>query len=249
MHIPDGFLTPRVWVPLDIVSIGAVSYALRRISEVLEEKAIPLMGVLAAFVFAAQMLNIPVGGGTSGHFLGGALAGALLGPWGGLTVMTVVLIVQCFLFQDGGLAALGTNIFNMGILGAMGGAFIYRTLARIRPQRGGHFAAGFIAGWLAMVVSAVSCASQLAISGVVTWRAGVWFIVGSHALLGFIEGAVTGSVLQALSRSRPDLLDMPQFRVRRNDWLVWGCLLTLVIFLVPYASKSPDAVQRLLNRR
>src|SRR5882672_1407279 len=136
MHIPDGFLSPRVWAPLDVVSGSLVIYGVRHVSKTFEEKAVPLMGVLAAFVFAGQMINIPVAGGTSGHFLGGALAGALLGPWAGLIVMTVVLVVQCFLFQDGGVAALGANVFNMGVLGAMGGAFVYRTaLAVLRGSR------------------------------------------------------------------------------------------------------------------
>src|SRR5438105_2307418 len=126
MHIPDGFLAPRVWVSLDIVSGAFVAVGLRRVSAAFEEKAVPLMGVLAAFVFAGQMINIPVAGGTSGHFLGGALAGALLGPWAGLMVMSGVLLAQCLLFQDGGVAALGANIFNMGVLGAMGGTIFYR---------------------------------------------------------------------------------------------------------------------------
>src|SRR5947207_1896771 len=99
MHIPDGFLAPRVWVALDAVSGSFVALAVRRVTAAFEEKAVPLMGVLAAFVFAGQMINIPVAGGTSGHFLGGALVGALLGPWAGLMVMTVVLLVQCLVFQ------------------------------------------------------------------------------------------------------------------------------------------------------
>src|SRR5689334_13939463 len=115
MHIPDGFLSPPVWGTFDAVSGCCVLFAIRQVGRRLEEKAIPLLGVLSAFVFAAQLINLPVAGGTSAHFLGAALVGILLGPWAGLTIMTVVLLVQCFLFQDGGVAALGANIFDMGI--------------------------------------------------------------------------------------------------------------------------------------
>src|SRR5450631_4075287 len=129
MHIPDGFLSPPVWGAMDIISGSFLIVGLRRLSRRIEERAIPLMGVLSAFVFAAQMINLPVAGGTSAHFLGAALVGILLGPWTGLTVMTVVLMVQCFLFQDGGAAALGANIFNMGMIGSFGSYTVYRVLA------------------------------------------------------------------------------------------------------------------------
>src|SRR6266404_5600011 len=132
MHIPDGFLNPPVWGTLDIVSGIWVTAAVRQVGRRVEEKAIPLMGVLSAFVFAAQMINLPIGGGVSAHFLGGTLVGILLGPWAGLTVMTVVLVVQCFLFQDGGVAALGANVFNMGVIGSFGSHFLYRFFARLK---------------------------------------------------------------------------------------------------------------------
>src|SRR5262249_21344750 len=162
-----------------------------------EEKVVPLMGVLAAFVFAGQMINIPVAGGTSGHFLGGALVGALLGPWAGLIVITVVLMIQCFLFQDGGGMALGANVFNMGVLGALGGALLYRAGMNLFPGRRKIFWSGFCAGWFAMVVSAISCTSQLAYSKVVSWSTGFSLIVGIHAALGVVEGLVTGGVLES----------------------------------------------------
>ena len=205
MHIPDGFLAPRVWGPLDVVSGSVVAFSLKKVSAAFEEKAVPLMGVLAAFIFAAQMINLPVAGGTSGHFLGGALAGALLGPWAGLIVISVVLVIQCFLFQDGGVAALGANIFNMGIVGAMGGALLYRAGTGIFRGRRRMFWSGFWAGWLAMVISAFSCAAQLCLSKVVSWLTGLSLIVGVHAVLGILEGIVTGTVLESLAKSRPDL--------------------------------------------
>ena len=210
MHIPDGFLTPPVWGTMDVFSGAFLASALRRVGRQVEENAIPLMGVLSAFVFAAQMINLPIAGGTSAHFLGAALVGILLGPWAGLTVIAVVLLVQCILFQDGGAAALGANLFDMGIIGSMGSYYAYQALAlTIRGPRS-VFWAGFWASWITVFVSSLSCAAMLAISGVVSWKLGLWVISGVHAVLGLLEGIVTGTVLQAISRARPDLFDRPK---------------------------------------
>jgi cobalt/nickel transport system permease protein len=247
MHIPDGFLNPRVWVPLDVVSVSFVAVALRRVSAAFEEKAVPLMGVVAAFIFAGQMINIPVAGGTSGHFLGGALAGSLLGPWAGLMIMTVVLVVQCFLFQDGGVAALGANIFNMGILGAMLGAALYRLGLQIFKGPRRVFWAGAVAGWMTMVVSAFSCAVQLGVSHVISWSAGLGIIVGLHTVMGILEGLVTGGVLESLGKSRPDLLRFEHRPFTKRDWAVWLLVLAVLGALVPFSSEVPDALQKLLG--
>jgi cobalt/nickel transport system permease protein len=209
MHIPDGFLTPRVWGSLDIVSGAFVAVGLRRTSETLQERSIPMMGVLSAFVFAAQMLNLPVAGGTSGHFLGGALVGILLGPWIGLIVMAVILVVQCFLFQDGGVAALGANIFNMGFLGSFVSAYIYRGLLPLMRGSRPRFWAGFATAWITIVLSSLSCAGELAISGVISWGMGLSIIGGVHVVLGLLEGFLTGTVLESLAKTRPDLLKLP----------------------------------------
>jgi cobalt/nickel transport system permease protein len=247
MHIPDGFLTPRVWVALDVVSASLVAVGIRRVSAAFEEKAIPLMGVLAAFVFAAQMINVPVAGGTSGHFLGGGLLGALLGPWAGLIVMSVVLMAQCFLFQDGGVAALGANIFNMGIIGAMGGALLYRTaMGGLRGTRR-VFWAGFLAGSISMILSALGCAFQLGISRVISWSAGFSVIVGIHGMVGLMEGMVTGSLLQAVSRSRPDLLREHLSRFTLREGIAWLLLIVVLFGLAPFASELPDPLQKLLG--
>lgn len=206
MHIPDGFLTPQVWGGASIVSGAFLAFALRRLNQTLEEKAIPLMGVLAAFVFAGQMINLPVGGGTSAHFLGGTLVSALLGPWGGLVVMAVVLMVQCFIFQDGGVAALGTNIFILGVIGSMAGGILFQALRRIIKGKRSLFWSGFIASWLAVVASAISCAFILSTSHVVSFKVGMSLIGGVHVLFGLVEGFVTGTVLETIANRRPDLL-------------------------------------------
>ena len=128
LHIPDGFLNFPVSLITAVFSLLLIAVSLKRVEAEYQERAVPLMGVCAAFVFAAQMINFPIPGGTSGHLLGGTLAGILLGPWAGSLVMTVVFIVQTILFRDGGLTALGANIFNMGLIGTFGGYYLYKAL-------------------------------------------------------------------------------------------------------------------------
>ena len=132
-------------------------------------RRVPLLGLAAAFLFAAQMVNFPVAGGTSGHLVGGVLAAALLGPSAAIVVLTTVLIVQCFLFADGGVLALGANIFNMAIVGAAGGYAIYRVVCRALPGTRGQVAAVAFAGWCSTVLASICCAGQLAWSGTVAW--------------------------------------------------------------------------------
>ena len=211
MHIPDGFMSPPVWGTLDLVSGSFLVYGLRLVGQRVEEKAIPLMGILSAFVFAAQMINLPIGGGVSAHFLGGALVGILLGPWSGMIVMSVVLVVQCFLFQDGGLAALGANIFNMAIVGSLVAYGLARALLAMTSRgKRALFWCGFAASWLTIVLSALCCASYLSLSHVVPWSFSLSLIGGVHAVLGILEGLVTGTVLVSIARIRPDLLERPK---------------------------------------
>src|SRR5712692_5403656 len=145
MHIPDGYLSPAVWGTMSVVGAGTVSVAVRRVDRALEPERVPLMGVMAAFVFAAQMVNFPVAGGTSGHLLGACLAAILLGPWPAILVMTTVFLVQCLVFHDGGITALGANLFNMGVLGAVLGSGLFHALRRIVP---GHTVPAFAAAWV-----------------------------------------------------------------------------------------------------
>jgi cobalt/nickel transport system permease protein len=169
MHIPDGFLDAKTWVTMSGISAVAVAVAVRKTSSVFEEKQIPLMGVTAAFIFAAQMINFPVAGGTSGHFMGGALAAILLGPFTGIMIMTALLLVQCLVFQDGGITTFGANLFNMGVVGTAGGYSVYSLLMHcgkgdIRKRR---LAAAAIAGWFSIVAASAACSIELAVSGMV----------------------------------------------------------------------------------
>ena len=211
MHIPDGFLNTATSVATWVMSAGGVGYAVRRVTKELQERQVPLIGVTGAFIFAAQMLNFTVAGGTSGHLLGGALAAILLGPWAGMLVLTSVLAVQALLFQDGGLLALGANVFNMAIVGVLLGWGVYVGLKRVLGERSwSTMVSGFVAAWLSVVVASLVAAVELAISG--TLPLGVVLVaMGSvHALIGVGEGLITVAVLAFLRAARPDLLVLRQ---------------------------------------
>ena len=158
LHIPDGFLSLPVMFVTSVAALGLIALALNRVQAEYQEKAVPLMGVCAAFVFAAQMINFPIPGGTSGHLLGGTLAGALLGPWAGSLVMTVVFIVQSVMFQDGGLTVLGANIFNMGLVGTFGGYYLYKVIrfAIGKNKLPGLVVGAAVASWMSVVIAAHS---------------------------------------------------------------------------------------------
>lgn len=208
MHIPDGFLNVPTAVAAYAVAGTGVAYASRRTAQELGERQVPLMGVSAAFIFAAQMLNFPVAMGTSGHLLGGALAAILLGPWAGTLVITAVVAVQALLFQDGGLLALGANVLNMSLVGVWAGYLVYGLVARlVGPGRAGVLAGGVVGGWVSVVLAALLAAAEIAISGHAAWAVVVPAMVGVHALIGIGEGLITAGVLAFLMAARPDLLE------------------------------------------
>lgn len=213
MHIPDGFLSGRVSLVTWAISVAGVSFCLRKTAKILKDRMIPLMGVMSAFVFAAQMLNFPVIGGTSGHLLGGVLASVLLGPYAGAIVLTCILMVQCFIFQDGGITALGANILNMALIGALGGYFLYRIISRIFGSNRGIVMGAMIAGWFSVVTAAVFCALELAFSGISALRIILLTMAGLHMLIGIGEAIITGLVIEFVLKVRPDLIYNPE----KND--------------------------------
>jgi cobalt/nickel transport system permease protein len=209
MHIPDGFLNTGTSVATWVASAGGLTYAVRRVDQALGERQVPLMGVTAAFIFAAQMMNFTVAGGTSGHLLGGALAAILLGPWAGMIVLTSVLAVQALLFQDGGLLALGANIFNMSIIGVLTGWVVYAGLQRLLGQRTwGTIVSGFVAAWLSVVLASLFAAAELAVSGTSPWTVVLPAMGLVHMLIGIGEGLITVAALAFLRATRPDLLTL-----------------------------------------
>jgi cobalt/nickel transport system permease protein len=207
MHIPDGFLDPGVAAATGVVAGGAIAIGLRKAEATFDERRAPLLGVTAAFVFAAQMLNFPVAGGTSGHFLGAALATVLLGPWLACVVLAVVLVVQAFLFADGGISALGANVFNMGVVGALGAGLLLGAARRVLPPtRRAFLASTAVAAWLAVVAGAVACSFELAISGTAPLATVLPAMVGVHVLIGVGEAVVTVAAVSAVLAARPDLV-------------------------------------------
>lgn len=210
MHIPDGFLDAKTFATLDVVGVGFVAWAAARVRKALTDRTVPVMAVLAAFIFAAQMLNFPVAGGTSGHFGGGTLAAIVLGPWAGILVMTLVLVVQALLFGDGGVLALGANVFNMGVVACWFGYAVFVGVTRVLKGNKGRFVGAFVAGWAALVASALACAVELAVAGTVPLHVVVPAMVGVHALIGIGEGLITAFALAAVTAIGFKPLPSPQ---------------------------------------
>jgi len=211
LHIPDGFLSLPVSVCAGAIAIVLIAIALNRVQAEYQERAVPLMGVCAAFIFAVQMVNFPIPGGTSGHLLGGTLAGALLGPWAGTLVMSVVFIVQAVMFQDGGLTVLGANIVNMGLIGTFGGYYCYRLVRSILGKRSwlGISTGIAIASWLSVVVAAISTAVMLGISETVPLAVALTAMISWHIAIGVGEALITVATISFIWRTRPELLYSP----------------------------------------
>ena len=207
LHIPDGFLSAGVAAACGLAAIAAVAYGLRVANLELDEARVPLLGVLAAFIFAAQMLNFPIAGGTSGHFLGATLAAVLLGPWLACLVMAVVLVVQAFAFADGGISALGANVLNMGVLGALLAGFLVLASRSLLPQSRTIFlgVVGMVS-WLAVMAGAGATSAELAVSDTVALGTSLPAMLGVHALIGIGEAVITVAAVSAVLSARPDLV-------------------------------------------
>ena len=201
MHIPAGFLKPEVWAPMAGLSAAGVGYALKKTGALVDERRTPVMGVIAAFIFAAQMVNFPVAGGTSGHLIGATLAAAIFGLWPSMVIMAAVLIVQCILFQDGGLDALGANIFNMGIWAC----FISSAVIALGRKLGGRvfYPSVLIASWLAVFGAALFCSLELAFSETSPLKVVVPAMAGIHAVIGVFEGVITVIALRFVYAVNP----------------------------------------------
>jgi cobalt/nickel transport system permease protein len=207
LHIPDGFLSNGVAAVCAVLAAAAVIYGLKKANGTLDDRRIPLLGVTAAFIFAAQMLNFPIAGGTSGHFLGAGLAAILLGPWIACVVMAVVITMQAFLFADGGITALGANILNMGVIGALiVGYLMFVAARRFRNDRTTFLAVTAIGTWLAVMAGAAATAVELAISGTVPLGTVLGAMLGVHAFIGIGEAVITVGAVAATMATRPDLI-------------------------------------------
>jgi len=209
VHIPDGFINTGVSIGAGVAAVGALTVCVRKTADVLEERQAPMAGLVAAFIFAVQMLNFPVAGGTSGHLLGGVLAAVLVGPWAGAVCLAVVLLVQALLFADGGLSALGLNIVNMALVTAFGGYAVYAVLRKILPKsRTGVMIASGVAAGAGVVLASAAFTAEYALGGQggASIRAVAGAMIGTHLLIGIGEGVITALTVGAVLAVRPDLV-------------------------------------------
>ncbi|MFF5505536.1 energy-coupling factor ABC transporter permease [Streptomyces roseolus] len=274
MHVPDGFINAPVSAAAGVAAAAAVAVSLRGARKELDEKAAPLAGLVAAFVFAVQMLNFPVAAGTSGHLLGGALAAILVGPWTGVLCIAVVLLMQGVLFADGGLTALGVNITVMGVVTVVTAHLLFRGLRLVLPRtRGGVTAATFVAALVSVPASAAAFTLIYAIGGTTDVPIGkvLTAMLGVHVLIGIGEAVITALTVGAVLAVRPDLVhgargltaplklrvggelvdaapapaEPPAARSPRKLW-IGGVVTALVLAGVVsfYASASPDGLEK-----
>jgi cobalt/nickel transport system permease protein len=209
VHIPDGFINAPTSLAAGAVAAGGVGVSLRRAAQTLQERQAPLAGLVAAYIFAVQMLNFPVAAGTSGHLLGGVLAAVLVGPWAGCLCVAVVLVVQSLLIADGGLTALGLNITNMAVVGVFGGWAIFWLLRRALPAtRTSVVVSSGIAAGISVVLAAAAFVVEYAIGGAGNAPVGTVLaaMVGVHTLIGIGEGVITALTVGVVLGVRPDLV-------------------------------------------
>ena len=241
-----------MWVTFDALAVPAIGVMARRARRDVEDRQIPLLGVMGAFVFAAQMINFPVGAGTSGHLVGGTLLAIVLGPWAAALVMTAILAMQAFLFQDGGILALGTNICNMAIVGVFAGYLPYFLWGR-SSSKAPRSAAIFAGGVLSVLVSAALALSQLLISGVPMPRRLLLISMAVFFASALIEGAITLASIRAIERLNPLWVRAPAERSSRAPVLavilavILGAALAVAGVLL--ASNSPDGIEQILATR
>ncbi|MFG2128595.1 energy-coupling factor ABC transporter permease [Streptomyces sp. NPDC048751] len=274
MHVPDGFINAPTSAVTGVVAAGAIAVSLRGARRELDERTAPLAGLVAAFIFAVQMLNFPVAAGTSGHLLGGALAAILVGPFTGVLCVSVVLLMQGILFADGGLTALGVNITDMAIVTTVVAYAVFRGLVKVLPRtRRSVTVASFVASLLSVPAAAVAFTLIYAVGGTTDVSIGkvATAMIGVHVLIGLGEAAITALTVGAVIAVRPDLVygargltqklklrvngelvDAPDAapvpvgaRSHRKVWIT-GLVTSLVLagFVSFYASASPDGLEK-----
>jgi cobalt/nickel transport system permease protein len=240
VHIPDGFLSTPVWAAMDAAALPAVALGVRRAQRDFEDARVPLLGVMGAFVFAAQMINFPVGIGTSSHLVGGALLALTLGPAAASVVMTAILVTQALVFQDGGLLALGANVMNMAIAGVLAGYLPYQWFGRGRWRR----AAIFAGGALSVLVSATLAVTELLLSGTPMPRAALGVSGAVFVVSALLEGAITLAVAQSLEAIQPNFVRKPAERRHAAAALGAAAVLLAAVGVV-FASTAPDGIERM----
>ena len=241
LHIPDGFLSIAISVVCWLVTLAVLAVAVRRAREEFDERLVPLAGVMAAFIFAGQMINFPVAGGTSGHLIGATLAFVVLGPWLGLLAMTAVIVLQALLFQDGGLVVMGANVLVMGVVPGIVGYGAYQW-ARDKSRRV-QTAVISAGAWLSVVVAALVTALLLGFSGTASLAITIPAMAGIHMLIGIGEALITVAAIGFIARTRPALLQRDK-ATSGMGWFIGGMVIALIVtFFSPLASASPDGLE------
>lgn len=261
MHIPDGVLSPEVSIVAGVAAAAAVAVSLKKLDGGLADRMVPLTGMTAAVVFAGQMVNFPIGlfgvPSVSGHLMGGVLAAALVGPWAGCVAIALVLAVQCVLFADGGILALGVNVFNMGVVGSLGGYAVYSVVRRLLGNGAGGVIAGVaVASWLSVMAAAAMFCLEFGLSHFrsadVNLSSIFTLMVTFHSAIGVGEALITAGAVGFVLNRRPDLLyaDEATTRTRRaagaaGRFVVAGMMLALATaaFLAPFASPHADGLE------
>ncbi len=254
MHIPDNFLSTPVWASLDALAVPAIALVSRRARQSTDSNRLPLLGIMGAFVFAAQMINFPVGIATSGHLVGGTLLACVLGPWAAALVVTAILIVQSLVFQDGGVLALGANIINMALMGVIAGYLPARWLFRTKWKSYGIF----LGGTCSVLVSGLLALTELVLSGIRMPAALLEVSLGLFTINALIEGAITVSVLRGIERLNPGMSDLAvgKVSVRGSAASLWNKVIpavaaasvTLAAIGILIASTLPDGLEHLARK-
>lgn len=206
MHIPDGFVDLKTVITTSIFSAGGLGASIYKIKKIFKAKTIAIMGVLAALIFALQMINFSIPGGTSGHLLGGALSSIVVGPFGGSIILTVVLIVQALIFNDGGITALGANIFNMALIGVFSSYLIYYLIRKISKSKINFYIAIAVASWFSVVFASFFAALELGMSGTYAMGITLKAMILVHMVIGIGEAVITTAIIAFVDRIRPDLI-------------------------------------------
>jgi cobalt/nickel transport system permease protein len=252
LHFPDGFLSLPVAILFWILSITITFLAIRHVSREQDDHKLPILGILAATIFAGQMLNFAVAGGTSGHLLGATLATILAGPWAAMLVMTCVVAVQSLIFQDGGLLAMGTNIFNMSVIGVLVSFLVFSIFLKISKGNRWGIYAGTVAGaWTSIEAASLAAGLQLSLSGTSPANIAIPAMAGIHALIGIGEALISLGAITFILSARPDLLTSvsPKGRDRSGLWLAGMILAVLLVILSPIASTHPDGLEWLAEQQ
>lgn len=241
LHVPDGFLSLGLALLCWVLALLAVGLAVRNGRSTYDERLTPVAGIMAAFIFAGQMINFPVAGGTSGHMIGATLAAIVLGPWLGILVMTAVIALQALLFQDGGLVVMGANILIMGVVPVLVSYGLYKPVAK--RSKNSKLATAGLAAWLSVLAAALLTALLLGFSGTSSFRIVVPAMLGVHAIIGLGEALITAATLAFLMKVRPALLQ-ESGEAGGSGWIIGGVLVVgLVLLISPFASGFPDGLE------